>query len=744
MPKTIRTKDGIVIRDVPDNVDPNGPEMRARVAEARAQRDGTEAPQQPQRDMGLMSSERANDSSALEIVQQKNNEEDGLMGAVRDLDEILMRVPGVPALSEFGAGMARGTAGIIDFFGPDTVNEILKIGGSDKRVPTARAGMQSVGLAPERGAFADGMTADIMGAAGEVVPASVGIGSALRAGASRLPQIGQQSESIIRGMIRAIGQTPGAQPAAQGGRLLNAMNSPTAGMIGQDVGMAVSSAAGAELGEEVGGKPGAVIGGLAGMLGAVGATVGLRKLLTTPQGATQLRQTLTGLSDEGAAKLLAEQMTRESLSPDEVARILDNLGPEAMPADASMQFRSLLRAAADEIPTVQGQVNSSVYARQGRQMDRIKSVLDDIPGLPGLDVDDELKRLSAESKPIIDALYSQARSAGYQMPDDIPKMFGMSRGGDGAWQRLPSGPGVSPTLQKAWSKTLDRINMQVAQGDNVGDFDFLDQLKRTIGDGINTSIRQGKTDGARRLLLVKNKLIRDVDDLIPEYGQARVKHAQQAELQNAADMGLEFYKLKPKEILEFTENMSEAELRVFKAGARRAIINKADSIRTTADARSALFGKNGDVPKMKVLFDTPEDYAKFEKAMNREVEFLVTKNAVTGGARTNLSMRGTASAQEALTAATEATSGPLGMARIVTRVIDNMSKASTQEARTRALREAGEFLVNQGLEPQQVAAVLRQGNAENVRRALMEVSTGRYTGPVVRGVMAERTGRERN
>lgn len=681
-------------------------------------------------------------------VQPRN---EGFLG---DLDAILSSVPGVPALAELGAGMARGTAGIVDFFGPEAINEILTLGGSDKRIPTVRQGMQRIGLAPERGAFTGpGMTADLMGAAGEVIPASVGVSSLLRSAATNMPKtslqsglLGQPAESAankIREIIRMMGRTPGSQPAQQGGTLLNVMNNPTTGMVAQDVGLAVASSTGAELGQQIGGQPGAIIGGLAGMLGATGASMGLRGLLSAPQGALQLRQTLTGLSNEGAAKLLAEQMTREGMSPEDVARLLDNLGPEAMPADVGMQFRMLLRAASDEIPAVQGQLNNSVYARQAGQAGRLATALDSVAGVPGLNLSDEMERLAKVSGPVIDDLYAKARSSGYQIPEEVPRMFGMKRTPNG-WEPLPRNETVSRELQTVWDDANEALSIQRASGKTPGNLEFIDELKRTIDDRIGASLRNGEKSRASNFLGLKRRLVADVDDLIPEYAAARKEFAQKAELENAGELGTLYFKMSPRELVEYTEDMSQAELRMFRAGAKQSILDRAETLQTTADARRALFGRNRDVKKLGFLFDTPENFNAFQQALQREVEFTITKNAVTGGSRTNLSAQGTRQAREMLTAATDAASGPLGVTRLVTNVIDNLSNAKSQEARLTALREAGEFLLTKGLDPQQVAAVLRQGNVENVKRALMEVSTGRYAGPAARGFIAERTSRERN
>jgi hypothetical protein len=61
MPYEITTKDGITIRNIPDDVDPNSPELKARVASARA---GNQGPAQPMQD-GMMVSHTQTPSPTL-------------------------------------------------------------------------------------------------------------------------------------------------------------------------------------------------------------------------------------------------------------------------------------------------------------------------------------------------------------------------------------------------------------------------------------------------------------------------------------------------------------------------------------------------------------------------------------------------------------------------------------------------------------------------------------------------------
>lgn len=159
-------------------------------------------------------------------------------------------LPGVlSAPLEFMAGANRAVTETLDFLGPDQINAILSLSGSEKRVPTLTETL-SPGTA---GGFMDpGLGRDIFGTAGEVSAIGVGTGAALRKAAQALPQA-FGGESIGRGVLR---QAAATTPA-------------------QDIGFGALAGAGAEIGREVGGEPGAIIGSI----GAPAVASGIKGLV---------------------------------------------------------------------------------------------------------------------------------------------------------------------------------------------------------------------------------------------------------------------------------------------------------------------------------------------------------------------------------------------------------------------------------------------------------------------------------
>ena len=161
-----------------------------------------------------------------------------------DIDRALLDIPGVPALAEFAAGANRSIAGFLDFLGPDNINAVLEISGSEKRIPTLTDTMTSKG-----GFLEPGLLQKSISAAGELAPSALAIGATLRKLAGQLPSLTQATESAGAGVLRQTAATTAKQ----------------------DLVLGAASGVGQEVGREVNGETGALIGGIAGPVAAIAA-----------------------------------------------------------------------------------------------------------------------------------------------------------------------------------------------------------------------------------------------------------------------------------------------------------------------------------------------------------------------------------------------------------------------------------------------------------------------------------------
>lgn len=172
-------------------------------------------------------------STAIENKMEEPQEDQSL---VDDVNEALGKIPGASTLTEFASGVNRSVFGALDFLGPDNINAILELSGSEKRVPTF-----SESFGEDRGKFDQGLSGEIAGASGELAGAAAGMGALIRQGAANLPRM-TAGESARTGAIRQLGQTTAKADVAGG----------AAAGVGQEVGREIGGAEGAAIGSVLG------------------------------------------------------------------------------------------------------------------------------------------------------------------------------------------------------------------------------------------------------------------------------------------------------------------------------------------------------------------------------------------------------------------------------------------------------------------------------------------------------------
>lgn len=595
--------------------------------------------------------------------------------------------------SEIAGGVNQGVIDLLDFVSTDQFNAISSLVGSDVRIPSiesTRFGQMATARPQE-----STTVGNVLRAAGEVIPAAVTGGGLIRSAAQKLPALGAGAESVGAGVVRQLGTGTAAGDVALGG----------------------ISGAGGEIGEDIGGQEGELVGAILAPLGVVAAKSALTGLFNLGRrGIEAFTRSTANLSDEGASTLLAEAMVRENLSPDDVAKRLADLGPEALPADIGNNFARLLRSASNQIPRIEGRAAEVLGVRQAGQGERILRSLDDATGTSSLTVDDEIARLDTVLRPQTNQLYALARSKS----DDIfkgPKpVKGLTPPKKTKLQRLISGQGVAGT--KAKSKADLEIKAKTLSGEEVTSLDIIDATKRGLDDEIGAAIRKGEKNKSRSLVMLKNSLLKEADTAIPEYKQARSLFAGKIELENAADIGGQFFKLKPREIVGLTKSMGESEKKMFSLGAKQAILDKIDNLSTNADAVRRLFSKNGDVAKLKSLFPDDKVFNTFNDTLKRESEFVLTRRAAQANSTTAKQLSDVGAAREALNAARESISSPLGTASAIGRIVGGLSAKKSDEIFIQSLEEAGDILLEKGISPQKIEAVLRSGSKKRIETLL--------------------------
>lgn len=243
-------------------------------------------------EQALQEGDEATAMAAMDEAEKLSPQQKGLMDKA---NEAILSNPIGRGVSEFAAGVNRGATGIVDFVA-SLPNAALQVAGIDAQIPSLTKAIPQV----TQGNFMEkGLGRDVVRAAGEVIPSSVAMGSALRSAAAQLPSMASPAESVGAGVLRQMGGSTAGQDAIMGGL------------------SGAGSVAGGALGEKVGGDTGRQIGSMVGSLAApVAAGVG----------AEGVRQALKSSKEQAIIKEAAPTIDALKDQARQVYKQIDDLG----------------------------------------------------------------------------------------------------------------------------------------------------------------------------------------------------------------------------------------------------------------------------------------------------------------------------------------------------------------------------------------------------------------------------------
>jgi hypothetical protein len=604
----------------------------------------------------------------------------------------LFSLPGTRPLMEAANAAGRSVADVIDFLGPNAINSLLQISGAQARVPTVRGSLESIGaLAPAGAYMQPGLSQQIVSGAGEALPMAMGPQAALRAGMRMLPQTA--TPSVARRVATEMARTTPAQEAIA-----------TAGAV-----------TGGEIGKETGLPGGEFVGALAG--GATGIPIisNIDRMLTNKTDFTAMAGNLSRARRDVAGEMLAKSLRASGMSVEDAMRQYRSLGPNALPADIDQSFREILRAAMNVDEGISGQARRAVNRRQAGSGARIAQSMDIISADS---LDNYLQTVDQTLGPQVRQLYQQAS----QQRIAIPPALRARLEGDSAIGR------VQPEVQR-------RLADRRAMGEQVSNFDLIDETKRALDDQIGAALRGGQNQEARRLIQLRNYMVREADAQIPEYGQARQLYAGKMAIEDAATLGGEIFQTNARELRDLTSVMTQPERNAYILGAKEAILNRIDNTGATRNQVQALFGKNGDAMKLGTLFDNAKTRQAFMDSLRRETEFVVTRNAVIGNSTTagqlqriKESLMPAGGYRQALGQAASLVTSPTQLAREVTGIIDNMRAEKGSDLYLKGLIQAGDILLTAGMNPNDLRRLLETGSVDRLTTELRRVASPDYRG----------------
>lgn len=547
-----------------------------------------------------------------------------------------------------------------------------------------------------------GLGQRIVSGAGEAIPMAMSSQGLLRAGMQRLPQT--LVPSTGRRVAESMASTTPAQEAIA-----------TAGAVtGGEVGKA-SGIPGAEL-------AGSIVGG-----GVSGPLISnIDRMLTNRSDFAAMAGNIARVRTDVAGEMLAKSLRASGLSVDDAMRQYRALGPNALPADIDQSFREILRAAMNVDEGISGQARRMVNERQVGSGARIAQSLDIISTD---NLDDYLRSIDETLGPQVRDLYNQAAQRSVAMPPALRARFE----GDSAIGR------VQPEVQR-------RLADRRAMGEQISNFNLIDETKRALDDQIGAALRSGQNQEARRLIQLKNFMVREADSQIPEYRQARELYAGRMALDDAASLGAEIFQTNARNLRDLTSQMTQPERNAYILSAKDAIINRIDNTGMTRNQVQALFGKNGDAMKLATLFTDNRSRQAFIDILRREIEFVATRNAVIANSTTagqlqriKESLMPAGGYKQVISQAASLVTSPTQLAREVSGIIDNMRAEKGSDLYLKGLIQAGDILLTTGMDANVLRRMLETGSVDRLTTELRRIAAPNYSGraAAVMGVGAQ-------
>jgi len=392
--------------------------------------------------------------------------------------------------------------------------------------------------------------------------------------------------------------------------------------------------------------PGTAVGTAFGAGAGKGADFGMKILGnvgTNLVNATGARQTMSNWPVVGgmfdSVEELAERQLRKKIpTGDDLTQAVSDLGtyPEEMVLDTSIGARDIARSAqnfGDEGSTISAAVVARKSGQEERVVERLKDALNKGGNRPNVtDVTEEIsKRQRADAKPFYDEAYEA--TVPKSILDDHMKM---------------------PEFQKAYEKAQE---LWVARGeegvmpafDKLGDdvpLMMMDYVKRGLDDVLQVGRRGGGDSGIggginRAAIDRKNKMLAELDELVPAYGQARAIWAGGEAAQEALVRGQNAFKrsITADAVEREFQSLSPSEKAHWREGALDTLINEVEKLRFSQDATGGgsignIFQSTSGRRKIRLLFDDDATADEFIDAMAKEHQQHLNTAAIIGGSQT--------------------------------------------------------------------------------------------------------------
>jgi len=303
----------------------------------------------------------------------------------------------------------------------------------------------------------------------------------------------------------------------------------------------------------------------------------------------------------------AQQLIRKlsNVSDDSIVNIVD-IG--------SKSVRSLARSAATVPGASKDKITRFLEDRSVKSATRIKNALNEY--LSEKEFFSTVDDVIAERKALSAPFYEKAAEKSVS-PEKLAPWFKDDR------------------FKRAEKKARQLFGIDSKKASNS--IEVLHAIQQVWNDTVGANFRVGKFQAARQFKLLRNNLLKVIDDEVPDYAQARSIFAGESSLKTAMEDGIKFNTKAPEQLKKIFKNLSEGEKSSFRIGVQENIRKIVDTTSDDADSARKIFGKPEMRNQLKVIFDR-DKFGDFSRNMHNEIRAAKSKFEILGGSTTDFNI----------------------------------------------------------------------------------------------------------
>lgn len=171
-------------------------------------------------------------------------------------------------------------------------------------------------------------------------------------------------------------------------------------------------------------------------------------------------------------------------------------------------------------------------------------------------------------------------------------------------------------------------------GDVIPDVRSLNYVKRALDSKIDQLFRSGQGEKATQLKGLRDNMVRRLDQIVPEYREARKLYAGDLEVRDAMRTGREALSrgVRPQQVQKAFSQMSDAEKEAYRTGVMQKILEPTEDV-----ARSRNFAKDmrspANLAKLRTILPKGQ-FRVLDAALKRESELFERTSKTLGGSPT--------------------------------------------------------------------------------------------------------------